>query len=406
MRERRPFHEAWLWVTFLVLVVGYAFGLSGLLVLAGLLTVVLGLAWYWNREALRGVGYERWVRYRRAFPGERVEGHVAVRNNKILPLVWLRTSDRWPNAVGPSEAGVLAPSHRPEYGFLHLILAMRGYASTIRENPLQFRKRGVYRLGPVEATAGDPFGLFVSQREDIAPQDKLTVFPKVYPIGDLGLNPDDPFGEKAARRRLFEDISRPMGVREYRPEDGFRRIHWPATAKVGRLQTRVFQPVRGLDLVACLNASTFEHHWEGTDPEMLEALIRTAASIVMQAFEDGFRVGLISNGSIAHSGQAFRIPPGRSKGHLPHLLESLAGLTSVVTAPFERYLMAQAPGLEYGSILVVITAITPPVLLEALVQLRSRNRRTALISLAEEPPPFVHGVESHHLPHGVQGSPP
>lgn len=400
MRERRPFHEAWLWITFLILAIGYIFNRPALLVLGGLLGVVLAVAWYWNRVSLRGVEYQRWYRYRRAFPGEEVDGHVRVRNEKALPLVWLRISDRWPQAVGPSDESVLAPSHRPDLGYLHLILAMRGYSSTLRQNPLRFRARGIYKLGPVSATTGDPFGLFLSEDDDFGPDGRLVVFPTVHPVSTFGLDPDDPFGEKAAERRLFEDISRPMGVREYRPEDGFRRIHWPATAKTGQLQTRVFQPVKGLDLVVCLNASTFAHHWEGTDPDMLEALIETAASITMEAFERGFRVGLLCNGSIAHSGQAFRIPPGRSKGHLPHLLESLAGVTPMVTAPFERYLLSQAPRLEYGSILVVITAVTPPELLEAMIRLRSHNRRTALISLAAEPPPYVDGVESYHVPQG------
>jgi uncharacterized protein (DUF58 family) len=240
----------------------------------------------------------------------------------------------------------------------------------------------------------------LTEEDDLAPEDKLVVFPEVHPLSELGLKPDDPFGDRSSRRHLFEDVSRPMGVRDYQPEDGFRKIHWPATAKLGKLQTRLFQPVRGLDLVACLNASTFEHHWEGTEPEMLEALISTTASIVMEAFGQGYRVGLLSNGSIAHSGRAFRIAPGRSRGHLPLLLESLSGLTPVVTAPFERYLLDQAPHMAFGSILVVITAITPLPLQEALLRLKARNRRTALISLAEEAPPYLEGVDIHHAPKG------
>jgi uncharacterized protein (DUF58 family) len=226
------------------------------------------------------------------------------------------------------------------------------------------------------------------------------VFPRARPLSELGFKPDDPFGDRSSRRHLFEDVSRPMGVRDYQAEDGFRRIHWPATAKLGKLQTRLFQPIRGLDLVVCLNASTFERHWEGTEPEMLEALISTTASIIMEAFDEGYRVGLLSNGSIAHSGRAFRIAPGRSRGHLPLLLESLAGLTPVVTAPFERYLLDQAPHLSFGSILVVITAVTPPPLLEALLRLKARNRRTSLISLATTAPPYLEGIEAYHAPRG------
>ncbi|HEX9796155.1 MAG TPA: DUF58 domain-containing protein [Anaerolineales bacterium] len=400
MRERRPFHEAWLWITALALAAGYLFRISGLLALASVLGLTLGLAWLWNARSMAGVSYRRWMKYRRGFPDERVEAAVEVENNKALPLVWFRTSDRWPRDIGPDDQDLLAPSHRPEEGFLHLILSMRGYSKTRRTFPLRLRQRGIYRIGPVEATAGDPFGVFQSNDPNFAPDDRMVVFPEVRPLSKLGLQPDDPFGDRPTRRRLFEDITRPMGVRQHQPEDGFRLIHWPATAKTGQLQTRLFQPVRGLDLVICLNASTFAHHWEGTEPEMLEALIRTSASLVWEAFHQGYRVGLLSNGSIAHSGQAFRIPPGRSSGHLPHLLESLAGLTPVVTAPFERFLLDQAPRLEYGSILVVITAVTPPELMESLIRLRSRNRRTTLIALGEEAPPAIDRVATYHVPRG------
>lgn len=384
----------------LALVSGYVFNATGLVMIAGLLIIVLGIAYLWNRQSLTGVIYRRSLPYRRGFPGEQVEASLSVENRKLLPLVWLRTQDRWPRQVGPADEAMLSPSHKPDVGFFHLILAMRGFAKTIRSFPLLLRQRGIYRLGPVSASTGDPFGLFISEDDDLAPEDKLVVFPEVRPLSELGLKPDDPFGDRSSRRHLFEDVSRPMGVRDYQPEDGFRKIHWPATAKLGELQTRLFQPVRGLDLVVCLNASTFEHHWEGTEPEMLEVLISTTASIVMEAFSQGYRVGLLSNGSIAHSGLAFRIAPGRSPGHLPLLLESLAGLTPVVTAPFERYLLSQAPHMAFGSILVIITAITPPSLLEALIRLRARNRRTSLISLAEEAPPYLEGVDIHHAPRG------
>jgi uncharacterized protein (DUF58 family) len=402
VRERRPFHEAWIWITSLTLLAGYVFGIRSLLVLAGLLGVVLVLAWLWNRASLRSVSYRRWLRYRRGFPGEENQASLTVDNRKFLPLVWLRTVDRWPTSVGPSDEMMLAPSHRPDFGFMNLILAMRGFSKSIRRFTLKYRQRGIYQLGPVEAVSGDPFGLFQSKDEDFAPSDRLVVFPDVKPLTELGMEPDDPFGDRASFRHLFEDISRPMGVREYQPEDGFRFIHWPATAKTGELQTRMFQPVRGLDLVVCLNASTLPHYWEGTEPELLEALIEASASIIMEGMKQGYRVGLLSNGSIAHSGRAFRIPPGRSKSHLPMLLEALAGLTPVVTAPFERYLLQQAPKLEYGSILMVITAVTPPELTETLIRLQVGNRKTALISLAEESPPFIEGVETYHAPRGEE----
>jgi uncharacterized protein (DUF58 family) len=121
--------------------------------------------------------------------------------------------------------------------------------------------------------------------------------------------------------------------------------------------------------------------------------------MVSKAVEEGYRVGLVSNGSIAHGGRPFRIMPGRSRQHLPHLLEALAGLTPIVTTSFDRFLLSQAPHLQYGSTLIVLTAITSPALVEVLIRLRERTRRSMLISLAEEAPPFVPGVQTVHRPY-------
>jgi uncharacterized protein (DUF58 family) len=154
--------------------------------------------------------------------------------------------------------------------------------------------------------------------------------------------------------------------------------------------------VAGLDIVVCVNAATYDRHWEGYDPERTEALVETSATLVTEALEAGHRVGLISNGSIARSGRPFRIPPSRSPGQLSLLLECLASLTSVVKAPFAMYLLSEAPQLSYGSTLFVVTALTPPSILEALLQLRAHGRRARLISLADDPP-FLPGIPSMHL---------
>ena len=140
-------------------------------------------------------------------------------------------------------------------------------------------------------------------------------------------------------------------------------------------------------------------HWSGGSLRRRLDRHRLASDL---ALEEGHRVGLISNGSIARSGRPFRIPPSRAPGHLSLLLECLAGLTPIVKAPFAAYLLAEAPSLAYGSTLMVITGLTPPSILEALVQLRARGRRARLVSLADDPPPFLAGIPTTHLPLAVE----
>jgi uncharacterized protein (DUF58 family) len=398
MKNSAELHEAWAWLSFLFLSIGYLFHLPGLVGLAGLMATVFAAAWLWNRYSLRGVRYKRRLFFHKGFAGETTDVDVAVENRKGLPLVWLRIQDVWPKAVGPIEEGQLIGSHREDMGIYQLMLSLRGYSRTRRHFEISFRQRGVYEIGPAAAASGDPFGLFGSEQEALGAAEKVVVFPRLRKAPMPVWRADDPYGDRRSPRPLFQDPNRSMGVRDYRPEDGFRRIHWPATARVGRLQTRVFEPVRGLDLVICLNASTYEHYWEGTNPEVLEALIEVAGSLAVEAFDQGYRVGIISNGSLAHAGQALRIAPGRSKQHLPHILEALAALTPLVTSPFERTLLQQASRLDYGSALMVVTAVTPPPLLESLMRLKARARRTVLVAVGSEPPPQVPGIEVVHEP--------
>lgn len=393
MNVRQP----WARVIFLLLAIGFVLNRAGLLALAGMLTVVIGIAWIWNKYSLARISYARELHFQRGFPGENVDCRLTIENNKLLPLGWLELKDRWPWGAGPEDESQLIGSQASEDGILRLLFTMRSFHRIQRNIKLRFRRRGVFTLGPLEAVAGDPFGFFES-RNKIDNRQKVVVYPQMAPVEKFGLNPDDPFGLTRTRRRLYEDPSRPIGVRDYRPEDGFRHIHWPATARVGELQTRVFQPISGLDLVVCMNVATFEPHWQGVRPDLLEALLSTCATLAYESFLTGYRVGLISNGGMAHAGRTFRVPPGRSPKHLPQILEALAGLTPVVSGPFDRFLLREAPYLEYGSTLIVVTGVMPKSLREALEKLKARSRKIVLVALTEERPEFIPNVNIVHRP--------
>jgi uncharacterized protein (DUF58 family) len=131
---------------------------------------------------------------------------------------------------------------------------------------------------------------------------------------------------------------------------------------------------------------------------LLEHVIKVAATLVTEGIEDGYRVGLIANGCLAHADQPFRVPPGRSPKQLASLLEALAGVTPVVTGPFENFLIKQVPRVSYGATLLIVTGVTNPELFEALVQIKYRGRQITLLSFAQEPPEIIPGIRTFHLP--------
>ncbi|MBN2549961.1 MAG: DUF58 domain-containing protein [Anaerolineales bacterium] len=362
-----------------------------------MLSAISGLARWWQRRSLDQVSYNRRFIYRRGFPGESLSLQLEVENRKFLPISWLRVFDPLPRLVGPSDENLLSPTHMPDIGTLLSLFSLRWYERDRRTYELLLRKRGIYKLGPARLESGDLFGLFERQREDDQ-ADYLTVFPQPFPFQAMQLPTSNPFGDRRARRRLYEDPNQPMGVREYQPEDDFRRIHWPATARTSQLMVRVFQPISAQVMVICLNVVTFPHYWEGTDPELLEHLVRVTATLVQHGLESGYRVGLISNGCLAHADQPFRVPPGRSPEQLVHLLTALAGVTPFSAGSFERFLINEATRLPYGATLVIVTGLVDQSLPETILRLRQHGRQVMLFSFARQAPPVIPGVTIYHSP--------
>ena len=391
-----PF-RSWIWVLILGFIMGVVLRMPWLVVFAVCMAVILLVARYWNSHSLKAVTYTRIFRFRRGFPGEPLKVGIEVENAKRLPINWLKVEDRWPYDVGPADRRELMITHVPDCGNFLNLFSLRWFQKTHRNYEMVFKQRGLYAVGPATLESGDPFGMMKSTVELDRPE-YLTVFPDILSIDSLVLRTEDPLGDQAARKRLFEDPLQPMGIRAYHPEDDFRRIHWPATARTGELQVKVYTPVSARVMMVCLNVSTTARPWLGAYPKTFEQLLKVAATTVYNAIEEGYAVGLISNGSVAHSDQPFKVPPGKSKEQLGTLLQTLAGATNYVTAPFENYLLKSLSSIPIGSALVIITSMNSSVLNETLVRMKRYRMNTSLISLDPSAPAEIPGILTIHMP--------
>ncbi|MGE5221483.1 MAG: DUF58 domain-containing protein, partial [Omnitrophica WOR_2 bacterium] len=302
-----------IWFVFLgfFLILGIIFKSPAMVALVTAVLAIMGVAYWWQKHSLDGVFYRRRFHYTRGFPGEKIDLRMEIENRKFLPLSWLRVFDPWPKPVAPEDPGLVLPSHIQDKVLLTNLVSLRWYETARRNYSLGLRKRGVYKVGPVQLESGDLFGIYQQKRE-MKEVEQITVFPALIPLPENQFPAEDPLGDRRSLRRLYEDPNQPMGLREYRPEDSFRRVHWSATAHTGQLQVKVYQPVSSQILTICLNVSTFTHYWQGYHEGMLEQVIGLAAALASQSLQEGYQVGLISNGCLANSDQPFRIPPGRS----------------------------------------------------------------------------------------------
>jgi uncharacterized protein (DUF58 family) len=193
-----------------------------------------------------------------------------------------------------------------------------------------------------------------------------------------------------------------MGIREWQPADGLRRVHWKATARHQRMLSRIYEPSEDPQILIFLNVTTLPRHWQGSIPELTERAISVAASLAALCVERRVPVGLISNGMLPGSDQPLRLLPGRSPHQLVRIMEYLAGITAFASSPIEEMVLRESPKLPWGATLVVVTAIAHDDLLVALLELNEAGREVVLLTLAEEPPRRqLPGILVYHLPHLV-----
>lgn len=390
------FNEAWIGLALLLLIVGFIVRQGALPLLAAMLLTIVGLSWLWNRTALSKVEYERHFSEARAFAGEALNLSVSLTNRKFLPLAWVHVEDRVPLKL-PFVNGRIATTEQPTIGALAHLTALRWFERVNWHYQVHCKYRGFYFLGPARVRSGDIFGLFISALT-LTPQTRLIVYPRLLALAELGFPGKHPFGERRAVQNLFEDPSRNVGVRDYHPDDPFKRIHWKATARRSQLQVRVLEPSVVPQLAVFLNVNTFEKHWHGTDTALLERMISVAASIADHATRQKFAVGLIANGSVPHSDQSIKVMPGRDPNQLLKILEALAAITGFPTADFSQLLLAESSRLAWGATMVIVTCLVNEKLLTSMLRLRDAGRRLTLVSLDETfTGDDVEGIKVYHV---------
>jgi uncharacterized protein (DUF58 family) len=251
-------------------------------------------------------------------------------------------------------------------------------------------RRGVYTLGPAEITAGDPFGIF-HRTTTAAGRYEIIVYPRIFSPDEIGLPFQEALGDLRTRRALAEDPTLLAGSREYRPGDPLRRVHWKATARSGELQVRIFDPSTTAQLMIVLNVNTYQHVWQGVDPERMEAVIDVAASLAAWALERDFAVGLRSNGIVPGTEVTPRIAPSANPRQTTHLLEHLARLAFSGRFAAESVLQDEIRRLGAGGSIVFVTPILTPELIRVLTS-RRLTGRVSVVYCGRFAAPVVQGL--------------
>lgn len=259
-----------------VLRIGY---LSYVVYVAALVAFV---AHVMSSYSLEGLSTERHCTLRQGHIGDEAVVTVAVRNSRALFLPWLVMDD------------YLSPGLEVVEGATARATVMKPHGSASLRYRIRCARRGYHRVGPILLESGDLFGLTRRFRSS-GEASFITVYPKVLPIDRYSVPTHRPLGETTVQMQIHEDPTRIAGVREYRHGDPLRRIHWKASAKVGQLHSKIYDPscLLGANLVLDFHASG----WQGERlVERSEFAVSVAASLASHLASRGVEVGLVCNG--------------------------------------------------------------------------------------------------------------
>lgn len=375
-----------------------------LVMLFCLLVLLAGAtAWLWNRWSLLGVTYSCELSTNRAFPGDAIELRIRLANRKLLPLAALYVRELIPPGLRVMDMPIDRDFHGRQV--LQRVAGLHWYEALTWRYQLACEARGAYYLGPTQLETGDPFGFLRSFRDEPR-HTRLLVYPRLLNLEELHLPARKPLGEIRARQ-LIRDPLRTVGVREYRMDDPMKDIHWSATARLGSLQTRVYEATASRTVAVFLDLDTFERYWEGIDPDQVERLISAAATLVCSAFDEGYAVGLYANGSPAEQEHLARLPASRHPGQLQLAMDMLASMTSLSVTPMTRLLQLEASKIAWGSTIVLVSAIHPESMRLLLQQQREQGHSVLWLYLGQDAAPVVSNVKVVHVPpHGDWRRPP
>lgn len=255
--------------------------------------------------------------------------------------------------------------------------------------------RGRYRIDPTTVVTSDPFGFAVHQTE-LRRGSSLLVYPRLVELETL-------FSESAARladgRRLL--LRRQTGydlhsVREYEEGESLRRVHWPTSARRGKLMVKELEDAPRDEALVILDAEQATVTGEGRDSSF-EVAVRAAGSIARAHAVRGQRAGLLINDRNREYQSVHSL-----EGDWPRALDLLA-----CAQPTGRHgvaaLLEDGAGPAANALdLTVVTSALSARLTERLARRGAGRRGTAVVLV--DPASFRGGSSESELPVDVRAS--
>ncbi len=278
---------------------------------------------------MKGVSYERRFSRTRVYEGERVELVEVIRNRKLLPVPWIRVESRISPNLRFGRGGQSEEREISADQYHKSVFFLGPYSQITRRHEVTCLRRGHYEAGSVAMTSGDLVAMWMNTKQ-LNLSCALDVYPRLLDESELDTPSTRWQGELAVKRWIMPDPFLVSGIRDYRPGDPMRDVHWRASARTGTLQVKTRDYTADPRMLVVLNVQNSEEQWGDLmdyEQEGIEQGVRIAATLCQRALNAGVEAGFATNACMIGekgTGKTILIPSRRSNDQMEVLLTAMA----------------------------------------------------------------------------------
>lgn len=278
-------------------------------------------SWFLTKSLGKNLELSDDKRLIRIYQGEYGKRKMVFRNESAIPYIGGFIGFSTNQKIESLKFRTTSTAHKT---FYRVPIFISGKSEAVITFPFYAKERGVIRITNIEF-----FFPHLLTFHDVLLRFKkiygteIVVYPKPIPVGGIENFPYIQIGNQTSRFSPFEDTMKLQGTKEYSSSDPFNRIHWKASAKEQKLQSKLFERDHHVSWAIMINVAQKSRIGNVYISPNTEKYISQAAYLCQVIIKQGFPVALYIN-SKGLGARPYVLESGTGIEHLKKIMEYLA----------------------------------------------------------------------------------
>lgn len=352
----------------------------------GFITAAVLISWLclrygldqWDRIVSKHLRISRSFEVENCYVGDVLDLKIIAENSSRLPMSFVSMDMAMPEGVNFGQ-----PAEQPRIRILTHLGPRQSWAQS---HPVCFNKRGYYLFSNTNYLNTDYYGVAQHQGQ-LRDCLEMHVYPPLRPLSDLLVDMRLFNGIKEQQRWMLEDPLLVVGSRDYSVTDPMKYVHWSATAKTNRLQSKKMAFTTESSAMLVLSVQLTDQYWNGWNGQALELMVETAAAICHSYETAGHKYGIASNCPITEGSGGVLSLPSSGRKHYHQVFRILSKLNGYASSGLDALLGHVCKQVGIQTRLIIIAAFLPKAHQEVILKLMSLGYKVELVvpvALAQE----------------------